>query len=88
MTIRFRLFRLLMAVACGVLFTVAPMVTAAPAVACPTGHLSDPYTGQCYVVGGVPTVNGIPCMGRHLGTCLGFLQNLPLPRSPQSGLGP
>jgi hypothetical protein len=89
MTIRLRLCRLLMAVGCGVLFAVAPIVTAVPAAACPIGHLSDPYTGQCYVVGGVPTVNGIPCIpGQHLGTCLGFLQNLPVPHSPQSGVGP
>jgi hypothetical protein len=53
---------------------------APPAAACPTGHLADPYTGQCYVVGGLPTVNGIPCIpGRSLGTCMGFLQNQPLP---------
>ena len=80
MNVRPVVFRTLLAVAGGILSVAAPVVVAAPANACPTGHLSDPYTGQCYVVGGVPTVGGIPCIpGQSLGTCIGILQNQPLP---------
>jgi hypothetical protein len=27
--------------------------------------------------GGVPTIDGIPCTGRNIGTCIGLAQNLP-----------
>ncbi len=73
---------MLLAAACGAAFVVAPMVAAAPASACPIGHLADPITGQCYVANGVPTVGGIPCIpGQHLGTCLSIMQN----QSPPGG---
>jgi len=79
---RFRTSRLVMAVACGALFVAAPVVAAAPASACPTGHFADPYTGQCYASGQIGTVGGIPCIpGKSLGTCLGILQNQPIPGS-------
>ena len=71
--------RLLLIPVAALLFA-APMASAPSAQACPIGHDSDPFTGQCYVVGGLPTVNGIPCIpGQTLGTCLGFLQNKPMP---------
>lgn len=72
--------RLLTAVATGALFVGGAVWTAPAASACPIGHSADPFTGQCYVTGGLPTVNGIPCIpGRSMGTCLGFLQNLSPP---------
>lgn len=75
-----RITRALTTIVCGAAFAVAPVLASAPASACPTGHMSDPYTGRCYVNGGIPTVNGIPCIpGQSLGTCLGILQNQPLP---------
>jgi hypothetical protein len=72
--------RLLLIPVVASLVCAAPVAFAPSAHACPIGHNADPFTGQCYVVGGVPTVNGIPCIpGRSVGTCLGFLQNKPLP---------
>ncbi len=74
------LLRMLVSAGCGVAFAVVPSVTAAPASACPIGHFSDPYSNQCTVVGGIPTINGVPCIpGKHLGTCYGFVQNKPIP---------
>ena len=72
-----------MAAVCGGFFVAAPVVAAAPANACPSGHLADPITGQCFVANsGVPSVGGIPCIpGKSLGTCLGILQN----QSPPGG---
>lgn len=61
---------------------VVPVAAAPPASACPSGFMSDPYTGQCYTPNSLPTVAGIPCIpGRSLGTCLGILQN----QSPRGG---
>jgi hypothetical protein len=78
MAIRIPLLRLSTAVVCAAAFAVAPVVTAAPAVACPPSFWTDPFTGQCTAPGGIPSVNGITCIpGRHLGTCMGFLQNMP-----------
>ncbi|WP_231376617.1 hypothetical protein [Mycobacterium sp. 141] len=40
--------------------------------------------------GPVPTLNGVPCVSGHLGTCLSFLQNNPpgmRPVAPRSGVG-
>ena len=72
--------RLLLIPVVASLVCAAPVAFAPSAHACPIGHNADPFTGQCYVVGGVPTVNGIPCIpGRSVGTCLGFLQNKPWP---------
>jgi hypothetical protein len=82
MAVRAAISRALLAAACGALFVAAPVVVAAPASACPVGHLSDPITGQCFVANGVPSVGGIPCIpGKSMGTCLGILQN----QSPRGG---
>jgi hypothetical protein len=47
------------------------------------------YNGAPTVVsgGGVPTMNGVPCVGGHLGTCTGFAQNSPTPKMPRSVVG-
>jgi hypothetical protein len=37
--------------------------------------------------GPVPTMNGVPCVGGHLGTCTGFAQNQPRPTKPRSSVG-
>lgn len=83
MAMRCRLGRVLMAAVCAGFFVGVPIVAAAPAGACPIGHMADPITGQCFVANsGVPTVGGIPCIpGKSLGTCLGILQN----QSPPGG---
>jgi hypothetical protein len=89
MAMRSQIVRLLLALGCAAAAVGVPIVTAAPAAACPVGMNSDPYTGQCYTQNSIPTVNGIPCIpGQHLGTCLGFLQNMPVPSRPNATLGP
>ena len=35
----------------------------------------------------VPTMNGVPCVAGHLGTCIGFAQNQPPRRTPRSSIG-
>jgi len=61
--VRRRASKALVAAVCGGFFVAAPVVVAAPASACPIGHLADPITGQCFVANsGVPTVGGIPCI--------------------------
>jgi hypothetical protein len=81
MAIRWRPLRMLTVAACGALFVVAPVVTAGPASACVSGQFADPFTGQCSGGGGgYPSVNGVPCIpGQHMGTCMGFMQNMPRP---------
>jgi hypothetical protein len=57
----------------------------------PAAHADDDssYNGAPTVVsgGGVPTMNGVPCVGGHLGTCTGFAQNSPTPKMPRSVVG-
>lgn len=78
MAVRIQIARLLVAFGCAIAFAVAPVLTAAPAGACPPSFYTDPFTGQCSAPGQFPTVNGITCIpGRHLGTCMGMLQNMP-----------
>jgi hypothetical protein len=47
------------------------------------------YNGAPTVVSGgpVPTMNGVPCVGGHLGTCTGFAQNQPRPTKPRASVG-
>jgi hypothetical protein len=80
MAARSRISRLVLAVSCAAFGVAAPVTLAAPAAACPVGMYADPYSGQCFTQGAMPTVNGHPCIpGQSLGTCLGFLQNMPVP---------
>jgi hypothetical protein len=77
------LLRIGAAACCAAGFATAPLLTAAPAGACPPSFYADPFTGQCSAPGSIPTVNGIPCIpGEHVGTCLGMLQNMPGGYSP------
>ena len=73
---------------CAVAVTWATL-PAAPAFAsaCPPGHLNNPYSSQCYVVGSAPTINGVPCVASNLGVCSGFRQNQPPPRRPTARVG-
>lgn len=83
-------FRRPVLVGCCAALAVALSVSVAPAVAadgCPPGHLSNPYTGQCYVVGSAPTINGVPCIASKLGPCSAFVQNQPPPKKPGSRIG-
>jgi hypothetical protein len=47
------------------------------------------YNGAPTVVSGgpVPTMNGVPCVAGHLGTCTGFAQNQPRPTQPRALVG-
>lgn len=64
-----------------VALAVAPAAVADP---------SDTDSTEVRSGGPVPTVNGVPCVAGHLGTCLGFLQNNPPgtnPVVPRSDVG-
>lgn len=37
--------------------------------------------------GPIPTMNGVPCVGGHFGTCVGFAQNQPPRKQPRSSVG-
>jgi hypothetical protein len=47
------------------------------------------YNGAPTVVSGgpVPTMNGVPCVAGHLGTCTAFAQNQPRPTTPPASVG-
>jgi hypothetical protein len=47
------------------------------------------YNGAPTVISGrgVPTMNGVPCVAGHLGTCIGFAQNQPPRRTPRATVG-
>jgi hypothetical protein len=71
----------------------AIVIATAPAAAAePTGDNSDfaPYgDGVPTVISGrpVPTMNGVPCVAGHLGTCVSMAQNQSPPRIPSTGIG-
>ena len=71
---------LLLTVGCAVLLAVAPAARADD---------DSAYNGAPTVVSGgpVPTMNGVPCVAGHLGTCTGFAQNSPTPKMPRSIVG-
>ncbi|WP_036438831.1 hypothetical protein [Mycobacterium sp. URHB0044] len=50
---------------------------------------ADGYNGAPTVVSGgpVPTMNGVPCVAGHLGTCIGFAQNSPARKVPRATVG-
>jgi hypothetical protein len=67
---------------CGAAVIVAPTAGAEPLD-------QNGYNGAPTIVSGgpVPTMNGVPCIGGHLGTCTGFAQNQPGPTQPRSSVG-
>lgn len=67
---------------CAAAVIAAPTATAEPSD-------SNGYNGAPTVVSGgpVPTMNGVPCVGGHFGTCVGFAQNQPKPTKPRSSVG-
>jgi hypothetical protein len=83
---RRRLFRVLPVGCCGALVIALNPVSSPVAAAqgCPPGHQSNAYSGQCYVDGSAPTINGVPCVASHLGLCSSFSQNQQPPRRPRS----
>jgi hypothetical protein len=71
---------MLLALGCAVMFAVSPTANADD---------DSAYNGAPTVVSGgpVPTMNGVPCVAGHLGTCTGFAQNSPTPKKPRSAVG-
>ena len=69
----------------------AAMIAVAPTAGAETGTSSDDhaYNGAPTVISGgpVPTMNGVPCVAGHLGTCTGFAQNSPARKTPRSTVG-
>ena len=65
----------------------AAVMSAPIASAEPSGD--NGYNGAPTIVSGgpIPTMNGVPCIGGHFGTCVGFAQNQPTPRQPTSIVG-
>lgn len=70
---------------------VAGCVAAFLASTAPIASATDDhaYNGAPTIVSGgpVPTMNGVPCVGGHLGTCTGFAQNNPPRKVPRSSVG-
>ena len=68
----------------------AGMIVVAPVAAaegCPPGHINNQYTGQCYLQGSAPTINGVPCVASNRGLCQSFTQNQQPPRKPYTSIG-
>ena len=65
----------------------AVLLTAPTAAAAPLDQ--NGYNGAPTPVSGgpVPTMNGVPCVAGHLGTCTGFAQNQPRPTRPRASVG-
>jgi len=87
MAIRPRVRHLVMAAGCA-----AAVATAPTAFAAPDGDNSSyaPYGDGVPIVisgGPVPTMNGVPCVAGHLGTCVSMAQNQPSPKSPSTRVG-
>ena len=55
---------------------------AAAADSCPPGHITNPYSGQCFLQGSAPVINGVTCTAGHLGLCQSFVQNQQPPQRP------
>jgi hypothetical protein len=62
---------------CAAAVAVAPVSGAAPMDQNGYNGAPTPVSG-----GPVPTMNGVPCVAGHLGTCTGFAQNQPRPARP------
>ncbi|QEN13323.1 hypothetical protein ACRDU6_12180 [Mycolicibacterium sp. ELW1] len=62
-------------------------VPTAMAQGCPAGHITNQYSGQCYLEGSAPTINGVPCVASNLGLCQSFRQNQQPPKKPYTAFG-
>ena len=85
-----------LAASCAAAIAVAPTATATvdlrhlPQGGGITSSDAGPYgAGVPTVISGgpAPTMNGVPCVAGHLGTCIGFAQNQPPRRTPRTTLG-
>ncbi|GAY16383.1 hypothetical protein [Mycobacterium sp. shizuoka-1] len=73
--------------AAGALATAPAATPDVKAQGCPPGHVTNQYTGQCYLQGSAPTINGVPCVASNLGLCQSFRQNQQPPRKPYTSIG-
>jgi hypothetical protein len=74
--------RSLLVGACAAAVFLAPAAGAAPLDQNGYNGAPTPVSG-----GPVPTMNGVPCVAGHLGTCTGFAQNQPRPMRPRASVG-
>jgi hypothetical protein len=72
---------------CAAALFAAPTASVPPASAAPLEQ--NGYNGAPTPISGgpVPTMNGVPCVAGHLGTCTGFAQNQPGPTRPRAAIG-
>ncbi|OBF28339.1 hypothetical protein A5724_28465 [Mycobacterium sp. ACS1612] len=77
-----RLCRSFTAALCAAAVLAAPTAAAAPLDQNGYNGAPTPRSG-----GPVPTMNGVPCVAGHLGTCTGFAQNQPRPTKPRASFG-
>jgi len=82
MTKRSHLRRSLLAAVCAAAVFATPNADAEPLDQNGYNGAPTPRSG-----GPVPTMNGVPCFGGHLGTCTGFAQNQPRPTKPRASVG-
>ena len=82
MTEHSRLCRSLMVGLCAAVVATAPTAAAEPLDQNGYNGAPTPVSG-----GPVPTMNGVPCVAGHLGTCTGFAQNQPRPTKPRASVG-
>jgi hypothetical protein len=79
---RWHLRRSLLVGVCAAVLLTAPAAAAAPLDQNGYNGAPTPVSG-----GPVPTMNGVPCVAGHLGTCTGFAQNQPRPTRPRASVG-
>jgi hypothetical protein len=79
---RWHLRRSLLVAICAAGLFAAPSAGAAPLDQNGYNGAPTPISG-----GPVPTMNGVPCVAGHLGTCTGFAQNQPRPNRPRAAVG-
>ena len=85
MASRFRPLRLIAVGGCAAAIAVAPNAGASPT---PDSDADTSREVPAVISGGpVPTMNGVPCVAGHLGTCIGFAQNQPRHRIPRATVG-
>jgi hypothetical protein len=79
--------RLLLAALCATAVATAPVAAAEPSG--DDGNFAPYGPGVPTVISGgpAPTMNGVPCVAGHLGTCISMAQNQPPPRKPSTGVG-
>ena len=79
--------RLIVAGVCAAAIAAAPTAAAQPA-GDNSGYEPNGDGVPTVISGGpVPTMNGVPCVAGHLGTCISFAQNQPPSRTPLTRVG-